>query len=290
MFRWTRNGVRAFPRPLSYAIGHVGTWIAWRLMSALRCAVADNIRPLFPHDSERHLQRRALKTFRSYACDVIDFLRALDADDDDAERMFTVHENDTALFLKLRGDGRGIIIVSGHYGNWEIGGVAMRKRFHMPLSILAMPEASEEVTRIRREIRDALGVETIEVRQSLDTPLKITRQLRDNGIVALLMDRHIDRDRVKVTFLGRTAWFLQTPALMGFLTGAPLVPCFIERAGPGRFAMELGVPIVIARDIPRDDAIQRAAQQFADQLAARVSAQPQYWYQFYPYWKSQPPS
>jgi Kdo2-lipid IVA lauroyltransferase/acyltransferase len=193
-----------------------------------------------------------------------------------------------AVFVRLRGEGRGIIFVSGPYGNWEIGGMAMRKRFHVPLTILAMPEASEEVTRTRREIRDALGVETIEVRQSFDTPLKITRRLRENGIVAFLMDRHLERDRVEVTFLGRPAWFLQTPALMGYLTGAPLVPCFVERAEPGRFALDLGVPIFVARDIPRDDAIQRAAQQFADQLAARVSAQPQYWYQFYPYWKSQP--
>jgi len=259
-------------------------------MPALRTGVADNLRPLFPHDSERDLQRRALTTIRSYACDVIDFLRALDADDDEAWRMFSVRDDDMALFLKMRGDGRGIILISGHYGNWEIGGVAMRKRFDMPLSVLAMPEASEEVTRIRREIRDALGVETIEVRQSLDTPLKITRQLRGNGIVAFLMDRHVDRDRVEVTFLGRTAWFLQTPVLMGYLTGAPLVPCFIEREGPGHFAVELGVPIVVPRDIPRDEAIQRAAQQFADQLAARISARPQYWYQFYSYWKSQPQS
>jgi KDO2-lipid IV(A) lauroyltransferase len=258
-------------------------------MPALRRAVADNLRPLFPHESERDLARRALTTIRAYACDVIDFLRALDADDDEARGMFTVMDGDLARFLELRGRGRGIILVSGHYGNWEIGSLAMRKRFDMPLTVLAMPEASEEVTRIRREIRAALGVETIEVGQSLDTPLKIMRLLRDHGIVAFLMDRHVDRDRVEVAFLGRPAWFLQTPALMGYLTGAPVVPCFMEREGPGRFALELGVPIVVARDVPRDEAIQRAAQQFADHLAVRVSAQPRYWYQFYPYWRSQPP-
>lgn len=279
--------MRAFPRRVSYAIGHVGTWMAWRLMPSVRIAVADNLRPLFPHESERDLQRRALQTIRSYACDVIDFLRALDAGHDEARRMFTVHEDDERLFAELRGQGRGIILVTGHYGNWEIGAVAMRARFDMPLTVIAMPEVSEEVSRIRREIRDALGVETIEVRQSLETPLTILRQLRDNRIIAMLMDRHADRDRVEVTFLGRTAWFLRTPALIGYLTGAPLVPCFIERVGPSRFALGPGVPIVVARDVPRDDAIQRAAQQFADQLAARVRERPHYWYQFYPYWKSQ---
>jgi lauroyl/myristoyl acyltransferase len=104
----------------------------------------------------------------------------------------------------------------------------------------------------------------------------------------MLMDRHIGRDRVEVRFLGRRAWFLKTPALMGFLTGAPLVPCFIERTGPARFSVNAGEPIAVRSDLPRDDAIQQAAQRFADQLTARVRTHPDYWYHFFPYWTAQP--
>ena len=53
-----------------------------------------------------------------------------------------------------------------------------------------------DVNRLRREIRDRLGVDTIEVRKSLDTALQIRRRLADNRIVAMLMDRHLGRDRV----------------------------------------------------------------------------------------------
>ena len=80
----------------------------------------------------------------------------------------------------------------------------MRRVFDLPLTIVAMAEASEEVNRIRREIRDRLGTDTIEVRKSLDTALQIRRRLADNRIVAMLMDRHLGRDRVEVSFLGRT--------------------------------------------------------------------------------------
>ena len=71
------------------------------------------------------------------------------------------------------------------------------------------------------------------------------------------MDRHMGRDRVKVRFLGRDAWFLRTPALMAFLSGAPLVPCYIERTENGRFSVAPGAPIVVANDLPRDEAIQQ---------------------------------
>ena len=126
--------------------------------------------------------------------------------------------------------GRGAILVTGHHGNWEIGSILMRRVLHLPFAIVAMAEASAEVNRIRREMRDNLGVDTIEVRQSLDTALQIRRRLAANEIVAILMDRHLGRDRVQVTLLGRPAWFLRTPAVMGYLTGAPLMPCFVERS------------------------------------------------------------
>ena len=277
------------PRSVSYAIGHVGTWLAWRTMRRLRTAVADNLRALFPAESRRDLERRALLTIRSYANDVIDFIHALHATDEEIAAVFEVDDGQASVFMELLAKGHGIILVTGHYGNWEIGGVMMRRVFDLPLTIVAMPEVSEEVNRDRREIRTRLGIESIEIRQSLDAPLRIARQLRENGIVAMLMDRHVERDRVDVRFLRRPAAFLRTPALMGYLTGSPLLPCFIERTARGTFRVTPGEPIVVARDRPCDDAIQAAAQQFADQLSARITACPQYWYQFYSYWDSQPP-
>jgi KDO2-lipid IV(A) lauroyltransferase len=287
IFSATCRGVSFLPRSVSYGIGDVGTWLAWRLMEGTRLALADNLRALFPDATDHELQRRALRTLRAYARDVIDFLRALDATGDQARDLFSARPRDEQLFQDLLARKRGVILVTGHYGNWEIGSVFMRRVFPLPLTIVAMAEANEEVNRIRRDIRERLGVDTIEVRKSLDTPLQIRRQLAENRIVAMLMDRHLGRDRVEVSLLGRRAWFLRTPALMAYLTGAPLVPCFIERIGRARFSVQPGEPIFVARDGTREDAIRAAAQQFADQLGARIRRNPHHWYHFYPYWKAQ---
>jgi len=287
IFHATHRGVLFLPRRVSYAIGHVGTWIAWRLSTATREAIADNLRAIFPTETQAQLERRALTTLRAYAQDIIDFLLALKATGDEARAIFEARPADLDLFRDLLARGRGIILVTGHYGNWEIGSVFMRRVFDMPLTIVAMAEADESVNRIRREIRDSLGTDTIEVRKSLDTPLQIRRRLSENGIVAMLMDRHLGRDRIDVSFLGRRAGFLGAPALMGYVADAPLVPCFLERLGPGRFSVQPGEPIFVPRDLPRDAAIRVATQRFADQLEARVRARPHHWYHFYPYWKAQ---
>jgi KDO2-lipid IV(A) lauroyltransferase len=287
IFGATYHGVRMLPRRASYAIGRAGTWVAWRTMTETRRAVAANLAPLFPGESGRLLETRALETLRSYARDTIDSLRALASPPRDTRDLFELAPEHRTLFNQLSARGRGIILVTGHYGNWEIGSLLVRRELALPLTIVAMAEANPHVNRIRREIRERLGAETLEVRRSFDTALQIRRRLASNHIVAMLMDRHYGRDRVQVTLFGRTAWFLRTPLLMAHATGAPVLPCFIERLGPGRFRPRPGEPIVIPAGRPRDKAIQLAAQKIADALAERVRQHPEFWYHFYRYWDAQ---
>lgn len=297
--RWTTHGlnngwifgitvfcVRYFPRVVSYAIGHVSCWIAWRLMAETNDAVAHNLEAVLPDEPLVSRRRRALDVYRSYARDTVDFLRALALPIECTRDLFEASPEVSARFQALLAEGRGIILVTGHFGNWEMGSLTVRM-LDLPLTVVAMAEANPAVNSIRREMRERLGVETLEVRQSLETPLKLRRALADNRVLALLMDRHLDRDRVAVDFLGRRAWFLRTPALMAYMTGAPLLPCFIERLGPQRFRISNEEPVRVSRDGDREVNIRAAAQQMADALSARVRARPELWYHFYRYWDAQ---
>lgn len=286
VFAATVFGVRHLPRAVSYAIGHVGCWIAWRLMGQTNDAVAHNLEAVWPEKSAAERRRLALDVYRSYARDTVDFLRALALPIERARELFEASPEVMARFTTLLAEGRGIILVTGHYGNWEMGSLTVRA-LDLPLTVVAMAEASQAVNRIRLEMRERLGVETIEVRQSFETPLKLRRALAENRVLALLMDRHLDRDRVAVDFLGRRAWFLRTPALMAYMTGAPLLPCVIERIGPQRFRIVNEEPVWVSRDGDREANIQAAAQRVADALAVRVRARPDLWYHFYRYWDAQ---
>ncbi len=257
------------------------------MMTQTRAAIADNLSAVFPDASSASLERRARGVLGSYAYDVIDFIRTLSAPPEMLDEIFEYRPQDARMVVDILAQGRGLILLSGHYGNWEAGGVFLRRVVHVPLTIMAKTEADPEVNRQRREIRELLGIDSIEIGKSLDTALQIRRQLADNHVVAFLMDRHIGRDRVEVSFLGRRAWFLKTPALMGFMTGAPLLPCFIERIAPSRFLVQATEPIIVRRDRPRDESIADAAQTFATHLEARVRAHPHLWYHFYRYWDAQ---
>ncbi|HUE85537.1 MAG TPA: lysophospholipid acyltransferase family protein [Vicinamibacterales bacterium] len=286
IFGLTVRGVRTLPRTVSYAIGHAGTWLAWRLMAETNAAVSDNLRAVMPGASDDELRRHALETYRSYAYSTIDFLRAASADDRQAAATFDIRPEDRATFEGVLARGKGGLLVTGHYGTWEIGGLLMRV-LGLPLTVVAMLEADPEVNRLRRETRAQMGVETLEVRQALETALQIRRLLGQNRLVALLIDRHLGRDRVQVTHFGRPAYFLQTPALMAYLSGAPLIPCFVERIGPGRFRTFAADAIDVDRHLEREEAIRQATQRVADAIEARVRVNPHAWYHFYRYWDAQ---
>jgi lauroyl/myristoyl acyltransferase len=284
IFGATSYLVTRLPRAGSYAIGHAGTWLAYRLMREGTRAIIDNLRVVRPDATEQELKRLALLTYRSYARDTIDFIRGLAMSRSEFEPLMI--SIDRARLDDLRAERRGVVIVGGHFGNWELGGIALRLLHGYPVTIVGRPEASPVVGEIRRRMRKSLGIETLEVGQMLETALQIRRLLAANGIVAMMVDRHVGRDRIDVTFFGRSAPFLRTPAMIGYLSGAPLLPAFMVRQADDRFIGSLGDPIVVDSTKPAEDAVRAATQAFAVQLEDRIRANPQFWYQFYPYWRA----
>ncbi len=285
VFSLTYHGVRVLPRTVSYGIGHVGSSLVARFAPRATDAMADNLRAIFPDESGAQLRARALATYRSYTRDTIDFLRALG--DRHVERAFDFSDETRRHATALHAGGRGALVVTGHYGNWEAGGLLTARVLNLPLTVVAMREADDTVNRIRNEIRGRIGIETIEVRQSLDTPLRIRAALARNRLVAILVDRHSGRDRVPVTLFGRQAWFLRTPLVIAATTGAPVAVSAIERSGRGRFHAWMGAPMSPVPGQPRDEWIAATAQRIADQIAARIRLHPEYWYHFYRYWDAQ---
>jgi KDO2-lipid IV(A) lauroyltransferase len=286
IFSATYHGVSRIPERLSYGIGKLGTWLAYKTMRRVTSALIANLHEVFPGLSEEQLSSLALLTYRSYAYDTIDFIRSLSQSPDELARKVT--DLDRAIFDRLLGEGKGILLVAAHFGSWELGAVIVRKLLGYPLTMVAMAEPSPAVNRIRSDMRTSLGIELLEVRRGIDTPLQIRRQLAENRIVAMLLDRHLGRDHVAVRFCDARAHFLRTPALLSYLTGAPMLPAWVVRDADGRFRCMFDEPVYVPRDGDRDATIAQATQKMAAHLETKIREYPHLWYQFYPFWETQP--
>lgn len=282
IFGATYHGVTRLPRACSYSLGHVGTWLAYHFMRDGTRALIDNLRVVRPGATKDELRALALLTYRSYARDTIDFIRSLGMNSAQLAPMMS--EPGGHPLDELLGRRTGVIVVGGHFGNWELGGVALRLMHGYPMTVVAKSEASPVVGQFRRRMRDSLGIETLEIGHMLETALQIRRLLAGNGIVAMLLDRPLGRDRVDVSFFGRRTGFLRSPAMIGYLSGAPLLPGFVIRQADGRFRASFGAPITVDTSRPSEHSVRDATQDFAAQLESQIRANPHFWYQFYPYW------
>ena len=276
------------PRRGSYALAYPGAWVAYRLMREGTEALIENLRVVRPDASERELRRLALLTCRSYARDFVDFIRGVAMTREEFEPLIAGF--DGYRFDELLAEGRGVVLVGGHFGNWELGGIVIRLLRGYPLTVVGRPEPSPAVSALRRRMRESHGIETIEIGRMLETALQIRRVLSNNTVVAMLLDRHLGRDRVEVTFFGRPTTFARSPAMIAYLSGAPLLPSFVIRKADGRFDAVCGASIRPDPTLPLDDGIRQMTQAFAAELETRIRANPHLWYQFYPYWRPQPPA
>jgi KDO2-lipid IV(A) lauroyltransferase len=173
-------------------------------------ALLDNLRTVRPDASAPERRRLALLTYRSYAHDFIDFIRGLSMTRSELEPLIARFDADR--LGALLAEGRGVVLVTGHFGNWELGGIVIRLLGGFPLTVVGKPEPSPMVNQWRQRIRER-GHRHHRDRPHLETALPIRRHLSANRIVAMLLDRRRARP-VEVTFFGRPALFVRSPAMI----------------------------------------------------------------------------
>jgi len=129
-----------------------------------------------------------------------------------------------------RANGRpGAVLVTGHFGNWELFAAAFHQ-IGVPLAALARPPDTEWFGRWIERFRCARGVELIEKENALPLALKA---LRRGTCVAFLMDQAAGRHGVPVPFFGRPAQTVLAPAALALKLGVPLYAGYSTRLGDG---------------------------------------------------------
>jgi KDO2-lipid IV(A) lauroyltransferase len=256
--------------------------LAYHLMRSGTRALIENFSVVRPHDDTRTLEELALRTYRSYARDTIDFIRSLQMRPDQLQRLL-LHDDAGRLTDLLR-NGRGVILAGAHFGNWELGGIALRLLKNCSVTVVGRSEPSAAVGELRRQMRERFGIGSVEIGHTLETALTLRRLLTAGNVVAMLIDRHVGRDRIEVNFFGRLTPFLRSPALVAGLSNVPLLPASMIRQPDGRFVGWFGDAVYVDPSQPGEAGLREATQALAAQLEAQIRQHPHLWYQFYPYW------
>lgn len=164
--------------------------------------------------------------------------------------------------------GKGAIIVSGHFGQWEAVRAALKAR-GMETGAVYRPQANRHYQRRLLAGIEAGGKPILET-GALGTKA-LVRHVRSGGFIAILLDEKYPRG-ARLPFLGRPALTSLAAAELALKYGLPMVPAYGTRTGDGStFRVEFEAPIEHSDSLAMTQA-------FNDSLSARVLANPDQWY------------
>ncbi len=180
--------------------------------------------------------------------------------------------------------GKGVFILSGHYGNWELGAVIISRV--VPLTAVVRPmknPLSDELINGRRRMG---GLRVIGHRNSTRPILK---KIGEGEAVGILLDQNTSHhEAVFVPFLGRPASVNSGLAILAAKTGAPVLPVTMVREEDLRHRVTIGPPIELVRKTDRREERGVNTARFTAVLEAHVRACPEQWFWVHNRWKNQP--
>ena len=181
--------------------------------------------------------------------------------------------------------GRGMLLILPHMGNWEVAG-AVARDLGMPVLSAAENLPNPLITKWFLDVRAMAGIDIVLTGRGARATGALMRRLKEGGTVALLADRDVTGRGLPVTFFGEQTTMPAGPIALAVKTGAPVmvVGSYFEE-GPGhRYVVSDPLPLPDAGT--QEEKVAAGVQLLANALEERIMRKPEDWHLFVPNWPS----
>jgi KDO2-lipid IV(A) lauroyltransferase len=275
--------------PRETVVPWFGKWL-YHLLPYRRALVLDNLRRVFGDVlPEAEIRRLA----QAYYAHYLRFLLELARQPFVSAKRWNVRirvENMESP-IRAHAQGKGVFLLTGHFGNFEVATVAgiarfpqYRGLFHFVRRALRPAWLNALVTwRFRRA-----GFGTLSKRGSLEAIFDV---LNRGGLIVYVFDQHAGRrDGVNVDFLGHPASTFKSLAVLALDTGAPVVPVSSWREPDGSHVIRFEEPLPLIDCADPGEAIRRNTRAYNVALERMLLRHPEQWIWMHRRWKTHPPT
>ena len=261
------------------ALGELLYWL-WPVM---RRRVLANMQFAFQGEkSAAELVSLARATYRHYGKVVLEMVSSLRLPEARLDRLVKMEGIEHAHAAIAQ--GRGVIVVSAHLGNWELA-ASQARLFPTRLNAVARDQKGQQATHFLTRSRLLRGIHLVPRRNGYQLALK---RLQCKEAVAFLMDLNAGYKGLFVEFFGRLASTHRGPAALALETGAPILFCFPRRNPDDTHTVLILPPFEVRRtgNTERDLLYNTAA--LTRVIEQQVRAYPDQWWWFQRRWKHRP--
>ena len=225
------------------------------------------------HVCIRRLVRRMFMNYGEY---MADFFCLPQLPRSKARAVFS-HLKREEIIQKALKQGRGVILLSAHLGNWEFGGSMIRQSKY-PLAVVSLPHNTAPTNALVNRFREDKGISVIEVDESPFSAIPILKHLRQNGVVAMMGDKDFFGNGKLISFFGKQVRFPIGPVTIAMTSGAALIPAFVLKQPDGKYFGVLEEAISLTCKGSREQAIQKNLEKIAVIYETYIQRYPDQWY------------
>lgn len=192
-----------------------------------------------------------------------------------------IFKNKAVVDALLR-ENRGIIFVSAHFGNWELGGAALSSLI-TPVSSIYKEFSNSNFNPYLLKARQNHRMELAEKNGALK---HIAKALKRNRSILLMIDQASNvRSGVKIDFFGHQTYQSSTPAQLAYKFNTSIVSVYITSNDEKKYTIHFCNPIEVKSN--EESAILEATQIQAHQLEKVIRENPKFWFWCHKRWKSE---
>ncbi|MXV96210.1 MAG: lysophospholipid acyltransferase family protein [Gemmatimonadetes bacterium] len=276
------------PEVLADRAGALLGWVVARVGRPRWGVVSEHLRMAFPERDERWRRAVGRRCYAHLGAEAVAMFRLAGVS------TWALRERTRVVGIELleaaAREGRGVVVVSAHLGNWEVGGAAVIAR-GCPMDIVVARQRNELFDRYLTRSRERLGFGII---PRGEARADVLRTLREGRAVGIMGDQDARRGGVFADFFGRPASTARGPAILAMRSGAEMIMLFAIRE-PGwrpRYTVHLE-PLAPAakggRRARRDESVRALTRAFTSRIEERVREYPAQYLWLHRRWKTPPP-
>jgi KDO2-lipid IV(A) lauroyltransferase len=255
--------------------------ISYHLLTSRRSIALDNLRHAFPEKSEAELRYIAKGSFRNFGITMAELLWFPKMTDDVLHKI--LHSDNIHNVRETAKSGKGLIVLSGHFGNWELIASGIARLIQLPFTIIVQRQSNYLVDEVINRHRCMYGNRVVPMGISIR---EILTTLQNGGVIAIAPDQSAPKEGVYVNFFGRQVATHQGPAVFALRCRSPILMGFLVRQNDGSYRSiieEITFSDITGKD---NTAVEQLTQRHTTCLENYIRQYPDHWLWMHRRWKN----